>query len=214
LKYSQIIIYILFWTPYPDFMTLNLGFFCNAPNKTLNLRVQIIQLSYFLLLLLPGAAQIGESRLIVHHFTMSEGAASSSKGFNVMNSITLALLTTAFIVGELSHYLIGVISLEMARDIEFGDQKCYEKENVTSTAKPCRDFDNEQRYAQNIYTFRPTHKFRDAICLVACLPLNPDSSLVSGSTVARALTTRFWPVPSSSSSTASSASASGFSGTR
>jgi hypothetical protein len=37
--------------------------------------------------------------------------ASSSKGFNVPNSLTLALLRTAFIVGEIAHYLVGVISL-------------------------------------------------------------------------------------------------------
>jgi hypothetical protein len=79
--------------------------------------------------------------------------ASSSKGFNVPNSLTLALLTTAFIVGEIAHYLVGVISLEMSRDIEFGDKKCYEKENITSTAITCRDINNEQRCNIYIYTF-------------------------------------------------------------
>jgi hypothetical protein len=175
--------------------------------------VFLSQLAYFLLLLfllLPGVAQSRERRLIAHRFKMAAGAASSSKGFNVLNSITLALLTTAFIVGEIAHYLIGVISLEMARDIEFGELKCYEKENVTSTAITCRDIDDEQRYSRKNYTFRPTHKFSDAICLVAHLPLNLDSYLVSGFTVARASNTRSWPVPSSSLSTASSASASGF----
>ncbi len=43
-------------------------------------------------------------------------------------SFQLALLTFAYVFGELSHFLVGVTSRDMARDINYGDMACYVKE--------------------------------------------------------------------------------------
>ena len=45
-------------------------------------------------------------------------------GFTRQNSYTLTLLTLSFIIGEISHFLIGVLSMEIARDLHFGDKSC------------------------------------------------------------------------------------------
>ena len=42
----------------------------------------------------------------------------------------LALMTLSYIVGELTHFLIGTNSREVAREIEFGDKACF-----TNTSK-------------------------------------------------------------------------------
>jgi hypothetical protein len=50
-------------------------------------------------------------------------------GFSRENSFILALLTLAFIVGEISHFMLGVLSREMARDIHYGDFACFKQSN-------------------------------------------------------------------------------------
>ncbi len=57
------------------------------------------------------------------------------QGFTPKNTWVLTLLTTAFIVGEISHFLFGTISREMAQDIHFGDKKCYEVSSSTKVTK-------------------------------------------------------------------------------
>ena len=37
----------------------------------------------------------------------------------------LGLLTCSYVFGELSHFLIGVTSRDIARDIHYGDQACF-----------------------------------------------------------------------------------------
>lgn len=50
-------------------------------------------------------------------------------GFTKSNSYTLSLLTMAFIFGEISHFLVGVVSMEMARSLHFGDKACFQHPN-------------------------------------------------------------------------------------
>ena len=64
------------------------------------------------------------------------------KGFTAKNSLTLALLTAAFIIGEISHFLIGTVSKEMANDIQFGNQACGVKEGI-DFVEACADFTDE-----------------------------------------------------------------------
>lgn len=70
------------------------------------------------------------------------------QGFTVQNSITLALLTLAFIVGEMSHFLIGSMSLDMARDIHYGTMQCYLQKDMEGmdgyTQESCKEFETEE----------------------------------------------------------------------
>ena len=70
------------------------------------------------------------------------------QGFTLQNSITLGLLTLAFIVGEMSHFLIGSMSLDMARDLGYGDKQCYLNTTLEGvddfTQEDCKVFDDEQ----------------------------------------------------------------------
>ena len=50
---------------------------------------------------------------------------AKGRGFNRANTCALALLTLAFVVGEISRYMVVSLSKEMARDIGFGDKGCY-----------------------------------------------------------------------------------------
>ena len=62
------------------------------------------------------------------------------QGFNRKNSYTLFLLTLAYIVGEICHFLIGSLTMQMARDIDYGDYACYLKPQVTNkTTIKCND---------------------------------------------------------------------------
>ena len=46
------------------------------------------------------------------------------KGFTLRHSLCLSMLTLSFVVGEISHFLIGVVSQEMARSLHYGDKVC------------------------------------------------------------------------------------------
>lgn len=48
--------------------------------------------------------------------------------------------------GELGHYLIGVVSREMAQDIGYGDKSCLVGVHHPSLeTQRCKDYDNETR---------------------------------------------------------------------
>lgn len=66
------------------------------------------------------------------------------QGFTAANSYALALYTLAFIVGEISHFMIGVLTRDVARDIGYGDFACYAKEDNSSMQSNCSDFKNQQ----------------------------------------------------------------------
>ena len=66
------------------------------------------------------------------------------QGFTVSNTITLGLLTLSFIIGEISHFLLGVVSKEMSQDIGFGKMKCYNQEPANETLTfDCMDIEEE-----------------------------------------------------------------------
>ena len=66
-------------------------------------------------------------------------------GFNRKNSYTLFLLTLAFVIGEVSHFLIGVLSQDMAQSLHYGDKSCQPHSNITlrfgRTQSECQLFD-------------------------------------------------------------------------
>ena len=45
--------------------------------------------------------------------------------------VQLSYLTVAYVFGEMSHYLVGVTSRDMAREIEYGDMACYDNDSFT-----------------------------------------------------------------------------------
>ena len=73
------------------------------------------------------------------------------QGFTLPNTLILALLTLSYIVGETSKFLLGVVSREMSRDLEYGDLKCYEDEEYPGTSndeltETCGSLDTETRW--------------------------------------------------------------------
>ena len=84
-------------------------------------------------------------------------------GFTQHNSYTLALLTIAFVIGEVSHFLIGVVSQEMARSLHYGDKSCLQHSNSSlrlgRTNAECDQFNNQGTYlhivCKNILNFKP-----------------------------------------------------------
>ena len=46
--------------------------------------------------------------------------------FRGSRHVTLALLGLSYTVGETLHFLLGVVSMDMARDIGYGDKACYD----------------------------------------------------------------------------------------
>ena len=68
------------------------------------------------------------------------------QGFTLANSLVLGMLTFGYIIGEISRYLIGTVSREMAQEIHFGDMQCYEMDDVdpsNMTTTSCGDIENE-----------------------------------------------------------------------
>ena len=72
--------------------------------------------------------------------------ATVQQGFNCRNWTTLIVLTFAFIIGELSHFLVGTVSRDMARDIHFGTMKCYDAEGLdeANANMECKEIESEQ----------------------------------------------------------------------
>ena len=64
------------------------------------------------------------------------------QGFTKSNSITLGLFTLAYVVEEMAHFIIGSMSREMAQDIHFGDQKCYDED--FDAGFNCNQYENEE----------------------------------------------------------------------
>ena len=58
----------------------------------------------------------------------------------------LALLTLSYVVGELSHFLIGVVSREAAREVGYGDKACFNGTSVQAEGSvDCSSIRNEER---------------------------------------------------------------------
>jgi hypothetical protein len=51
----------------------------------------------------------------------------------------LTLLTASYVVGELSHFLIGVTSRDVARTIHYGDVACFENATSSDSASADRE---------------------------------------------------------------------------
>ena len=55
----------------------------------------------------------------------SPAAASSACCGGYYKYYVLFVLTASFIVGEINHFLLGVVSMDAARDVGYGDKACY-----------------------------------------------------------------------------------------
>ena len=47
--------------------------------------------------------------------------------------VQLAFLTIAYVLGEMTHWLPGVVSRDMARELEYGDLACYDNDNFNGS---------------------------------------------------------------------------------
>ena len=71
----------------------------------------------------------------------------ANSNFNFRNSYFLALMSFGYVIGEIAHFLIITTSRAVARDVEYGDQGCYDNatfpnENKDTNIK-CESFKNE-----------------------------------------------------------------------
>ena len=58
--------------------------------------------------------------------------------------VQLGLLTIAYVLGEMTHWLPGVVSRDMARELEYGDLACYESDGFNEDSNiDCGDFDGQ-----------------------------------------------------------------------
>ena len=64
----------------------------------------------------------------------------TTTGFTRQNSYTLALLTLSFIIGEISHFLISVVNMEVARDLHYGDLSCAQHPNESQRFDKTNEF--------------------------------------------------------------------------
>lgn len=68
-------------------------------------------------------------------------------GFTGRNAYSLGLQTSAFVIGEVSHFLIGTVSQEMARSLHYGDKSCLQHSNASlrfgRTNAECDQFNEE-----------------------------------------------------------------------
>lgn len=78
--------------------------------------------------------------------------------WNRYNGSLLALLTVAYVFGEIAHYLIGVLSRDMSRDIDYGDYACYSNDDsqdiadeMNITLSDCGDFSKSRTECTNAY---------------------------------------------------------------
>lgn len=67
------------------------------------------------------------------------------------NWFYLALMTVGYIFGEIAHFLINTSSKAVARDVQFGNQACFELENITlgENDTTCKDADTEAKCQEN-----------------------------------------------------------------
>ena len=84
---------------------------------------------------------------------MADGSAKEEedarKGCTGPNVLILTLLTVAFVVGEIGHFLISVLTLEVSRDIGYGEKKCYQAEAVDETSVVCKEIETEEEYVMS-----------------------------------------------------------------
>ena len=58
-------------------------------------------------------------------------------------------MTATYISGELSHFLVGIVSRKMAQEIHYGDIGCVERENATDAGADCYKFTDNSRSADS-----------------------------------------------------------------
>ena len=75
--------------------------------------------------------------LLIEHMKMTEKSETERVGpfqtklWTPGHGVQLFYLTVAYIFGEMSHYLVGVTSRDMAREIGYGDMACYNNDNFS-----------------------------------------------------------------------------------
>ena len=56
---------------------------------------------------------------------------------------TLGLLTLSFMVGEVAHFLPAITSKDLAESLQFGDQRCYSREDAVTGPGQCSGLSSE-----------------------------------------------------------------------
>ena len=67
--------------------------------------------------------------------------------------LQLSYLTVAYVFGEMSHYLVGVTSRDMAREIHYGDMACYDNKTFVgefNSSVVCEDITDSSGCVLNI----------------------------------------------------------------
>lgn len=66
----------------------------------------------------------------------------------------LTVLGAIYLVGELGHYLIGVISRNVAQDLHYGEIGCMAKDDVTNIRFGiCEDANTSETYILQLFIF-------------------------------------------------------------
>ena len=63
--------------------------------------------------------------------------------------LVLTLLTLSYIVGEFSHFILGIITRDVARDVGYGDKACFTRVAPSieeATDDNCWKFQDEKRF--------------------------------------------------------------------
>ena len=85
--------------------------------------------------------------------------------------VQLSYLTVAYVFGEMSHYLVGVTSRDMAREIHYGDLACYDNDSFSGEANSsivCEDITDSSGCVLNSANFF----LRDCANPASCHPLD------------------------------------------
>ena len=96
-----------------------------------------------------------------NHIKMTEKEDNETEGVGLFQTmfrtpgrgLQLSYLTVAYVFGEMSHYLVGVTSRDMAREIHYGDMACYDNKTFVgefNSSIVCEDITDSSGCVLNI----------------------------------------------------------------
>lgn len=68
------------------------------------------------------------------------------KRWSVGRWVSLAVMTYVYLVGELSHFLLGIVSRPMSQELHYGDHACLPNPNATHSSSDCRTYTNSSSW--------------------------------------------------------------------
>lgn len=60
--------------------------------------------------------------------------------------VALGVMTYVYVVGELSHFLLGIVSRPMSQELHYGDQACLPNPEAPQQSGTCRTITNATRW--------------------------------------------------------------------